>query len=1071
MKLTLEKIPCKHVFALLAFLLCGTAAYASGISVKGTVSDGVEPLIGVTVQVKGSNSGTTTDLDGNYTITVPDKNSILVFSYVGYENQNIKVGDKKVVNVEMTMSDETLDEVVVVGYGSMKKSDLTGAITSVRPDQLEAATSISIDNLLQGKVAGLTVTSTNASPGAASSITIRGASSLRGDNQPLYVIDNIPQASTGEISGSALGSDDYQTASDPLSSLNPSDIENIEILKDASATAIYGSRGANGVILITTKKGKTGKPTVTVNANFTMAQATRLYDMLNLSDYADYRNAQVGEADRQFFKYGDQVHYVFSGQANSYNPDDPSTYRVLIERDWQREIYRNAFSQSYSASINGGSERVRYFLSAAYKNINGIVKQTGLQQGDLRANLSVDLSKSVTLDVSLSGSLKKNDMMSGSNERGGAAGSVSVTAITSQPFEYPADDPSLTSGTDAAEKRITVFSWLNDYDDQISENTFRASADFKWKIIEGLTYNFRAGGNLRNESRSRWFGLETFRGMNETGLLATTDLNQWNVTVENMLTYQRKFANILDFNITGAVTFDDYNYTSKSMVGRQFSNFSYGVDGMHMAQNITYAQPDQRDYQLLSYLARANLSFLDGRYLVTASFRADGSSRFAKGHRWAYFPSASVAWRMEQENFIKDNVAWLDQFKFRVGYGQTGNSAIDPYSSFYNYAQIMDYATATGDRVLAMAVDKLQNEGLTWETTESWNVGFDFGVLKSRLRGTLDLYNKMTKDLLISRLLPASAGYSSIYYNSGNMLNRGIEFSIDADLVRRGDFVWSFGGNIGKNYAEIRSLGVSPGDFGIYKDIYAYEGNTLGNHFGSANIFWEGHAPGLFFGYQTAGIVQVEDLPANGGSYNVTQDLNNGVPQAGDIKFVDQNGDGIINTDDRVVIGDPNPKFTYGFQTKFTWKGLSISAQFNGVYGNELLNTNLRYQAIPNRAGGNIRTESWQQAWTPENRSNAYPRVDYTIPAGVFDMYVEDASFLRCSDITISYSIPAKAVRKIGFNSINVFASVKNAFIITKYSGYDPEVNTFAFDGLRPGIDMSSFPMPRSYILGLNVSF
>ena len=280
-----------------------------------------------------------------------------------------------------------------------------------------------------------------------------------------------------------------------------------------------------------------------------------------------------------------------------------------------------------------------------------------------------------------------------------------------------------------------------------------------------------------------------------------------------------------------------------------------------------------------------------------------------------------------------------------------------------------------------------------------------------------------------------------------------------------------FGGNIGKNYAEIRSLGVSPGDFGIYKDIYAYEGNTLGNHFGSANIFWEGHAPGLFFGYQTAGIVQVEDLPANGGSYNVTQDLNNGVPQAGDIKFVDQNGDGIINTDDRVVIGDPNPKFTYGFQTKFTWKGLSISAQFNGVYGNELLNTNLRYQAIPNRAGGNIRTESWQQAWTPENKSNAYPRVDYTIPAGVFDMYVEDASFLRCSDITISYSIPAKAVRKIGFNSINVFASVKNAFIITKYSGYDPEVNTFAFDGLRPGIDMSSFPMPRSYILGLNVSF
>ena len=1056
---------------LTVFLLGVQVMYAQSITVKGTVSDSSEPLMGVTVQEQGTSKATATDLDGNYTITVSGPNSVLVFSYIGYEKQSVKVGNKTVINVKMSDNAQLLDEVVVVGYGSVKKSDVTGAIASIRPDELDAVKSLSVDNLLQGKVAGLVVGVTNTTPGAASSITIRGASSLRGDNQPLYVIDNIPQASTGEFAASAFGDGDFQTASDPLSSLNPSDIESIEVLKDASATAIYGSRGANGVILITTKKGKSGKARVNVNANFTVANATRLYDMLNLNDYADYRNAQAGPDDRQFFKEGNEVRYIFSG--GKYDATDPLSYRVLLERDWQREIYRSAFSQSYSVSVNGGGDKVRYFVSASFKDINGIVKQTGLKQGDLRANLSMDLSSKVSVDLSLSGSLKQNDMMSGSTTTGGAQGSVSVTAITSQPFEYPADDPSLSSGTDAFEKRITVFSWLNDYDDQTSENAFRASMDLKWKIWKGLTYSLRTGGNLRDENRSRWFGLETFRGNNDNGYLGVTDLRQYNITVENMLNYHQTFGHILDLDVTGAVTYDDYNYLNNIMTGRDFSNLSFGIDGMHLASNQVISEPVQRDYQLMSYLGRVNLSFLEGRYLATASFRADGSSRFARGHRWAYFPSFSLAWRMEQENFIKDNVQWLDQLKLRVGYGQTGNSAIDPYSSFSNYSQIIDYATATGDRELAMAVNKLQNEGLTWETTESWNVGLDFGVVKNRFRGSLDFYNKETKDLLISRILPPSVGFSSIYYNSGNMLNRGVEFSLEADIIQTKDFTWTFGGNIGKNDPKIKNLGVARGNFGIYEDIVAYEGNTLGNHFGNANLFWVDHAPGLFIGYQTDGIVQEEDLPANGGSYNVKQDLSTGgAPQAGDIKIIDQNGDDIINTDDRVIIGDPNPDFTYGFHTSFTWRGLTLSAQFNGVYGKDLLNTNLRYQAIPNLTGSNLRTESWQNAWTAENRSNTYPRVNYKLPTpAILDRYVEDASFLRCTDITLSYNLPKSALQKIGFNSINVFASVKNAFLITNYSGYDPEVNTFAFDGLRPGIDMSSFPSARSFIFGLNVSF
>lgn len=1046
-----QKSQIRRWAATLLMSLCCLMAFAQGKSVTGQVTDpNGEPLIGVSVQVKGTKTGAITDFDGNFRLANVSEGSTLVFSYIGYLTEEIRVGGgSEPLKITLREDAQSLEEVVVIGYGSVKKKDITGSVATVDADALVAVPVASAVEALQGKLAGVQITTTEGSPDAEMKIRVRGGGSITQSNDPLYIVDGFPV--------------------DNISDIPTTDIEDITVLKDASSTAIYGSRGANGVILITTKKGKSGKPRINVNANFTVANATRLYDMLNLSDYADYRNAQSGPSDQQFFKVGNEVRYIFSG--GKYDANDPESYRILMERDWQREIYRSAFSQSYSVSINGGSDKVRYFVSTSFKDINGIVKQTGLKQGDLRANLSMDLSSKVSVDLSLSGSLKQNDMMSGSNTNGGAQGSVSVTAITSQPFEYPDDDPSL-SGTNGMEKKITVFSWLNDYDDQTSENAFRASMDLKWKIWKGLTYSLRAGGNLRDENRSRWFGLETFRGNNESGYLGVTDLRQYNITVENMLNYHQTFGHILDLDATAAITYDDYNYLNNIMTGRKFSNFDFGIDGMHWAGEQAISEPVQRDYQLMSYLGRVNLSFLEGRYLATASFRADGSSRFARGHRWAYFPSFSLAWRMEQENFIKDNVQWLDQLKLRVGYGQTGNSAIDPYSSFSNYSQIIDYANATGDRVLAMAVNKLQNEGLTWETTESWNVGLDFGVVKNRFRGSLDFYNKETKDLLISRILPPSVGFSSVYYNSGNMLNRGVEFSLEADIIQTKDFTWTFGGNIGKNDPKIKNLGVARGNFGIYENILAYEGNTLGNHFGNANLFWVDHAPGLFIGYQTDGIVQEEDLPANGGSYNVTKDINNTLPQAGDIKFVDQNGDGEIDTDDRVIIGDPNPDFTYGFHTSFTWRGLTLSAQFNGVYGKDLLNTNLRYQAIPNRSGNNVRTESFLGAWTAENHSNSYPSVNYTLPTGaVLDRYVEDASFLRCTDITLSYNLPKSALQKIGFNSVNVFASVKNAFLITNYSGYDPEVNTFAFDGLRPGIDMSSFPSARSFIFGLNVSF
>lgn len=638
-----------NVFLVCLLCLTSTAAALAQqtIKVTGKVIDSTnEGVPGVNVQVKGGALGTITDVNGNYKIDVPNSKSVLVFSFIGYETQEVPVGNKTVINVSLKDDTQVLDEVVVVAYGTARKGDVTGALTSLRPDPNDAAKATSLDNLLSGKVAGLVVNSTSSAVGSASSVTIRGASSLRGDNQPLYVIDNVPQASTGEFSSSGI-SGDFQINQDPLSSLNPGDIEDITVLKDASSTAIYGSRGANGVILITTKKGKAGKAKVNASATFTIANTTNLLDMINLEEYANYANSRIQDGLVPFHLVGDQVRYVFNGSYDKYDANNPGTYNVVTYRNWQKEIYTSAFSQNYSLSLNGGSDKITYYISANFKDINGTVKQTSLKQGDLRANLSAEVSKAVKIDLSLSGALRQNDMMAGGNTLGGATGAISRTALDYAPFEMPEGDPSFNN-----ENKTTVFSWLNDYVDVTDDKTFKASLDLTWKINKFFRYNLRTGGNLNINERKRWYGLQLYQGMNNQGLLALSDLNKNNVSVENILNYSTKLKSFATLDATAGVTYEDYNFLNKNTTANQFTFFEMRENGLHMAGNVNNAQPIQKDYQLVSYLGRANLSILD-KYLITASFRADGSSKFAKGNRWGYFPSASLAWRMEQEEFMK----------------------------------------------------------------------------------------------------------------------------------------------------------------------------------------------------------------------------------------------------------------------------------------------------------------------------------------------------------------------------------------------------------------------------------
>ena len=1056
---------------LVVLLLCPFAVYAQKGTISGQVIDEKgETVIGATVQIKGTSVGTITDFDGN--VSIEGKvGDVLVISYVGYstlETKVAKLGDNRWVLKEDA---EILDEVVVVGYGTARKGDLTGALTTMKPNANDAAKAHSLDNLLNGKVAGLVVSSTSAMAGAASSIQIRCASSLRGDNQPLYVIDNIPQASAGEFASSGI-SGDFQINQDPLASLNPSDIEDITVLKDASSTAIYGSRGANGVILITTKKGKQGKAKINASANFTIAKPSKLLEMTDLREHAMYINSRVSNGEYPFYLVGDEVRYVYNDALAHYDPNNPATYHLVNYRNWQKEIYTTAFSQNYSLSVSGGTDKATYYISANFKDINGTVKQTGLKQGDLRANIGMNLSKNTRLNMILSGSIRQNNMMAGGSTLGGATTAVSRTALDYAPFEMPEDDPSFQ-----AENKTTVMSWLNDYEDVTNDKTFNASMDFSWDILPGLRYNFRTGGNLNLNDRKRWYGMQLYQGMNNNGYLAISNLDKSNVTIENVLTFNHKLGDVAMLDMTAGVTYDDYNFLNQNVNGTQFSMFELRENGIHMAGNVQHLEPVQKDYQLLSYLGRINLSFLD-KYLITASLRADGSSKFKKGNRWGYFPSASLAWRMEQEEFLKD-VSWLNQLKLRASYGVTGNQSIDPYSTFSMYGGgDFHYADGAGNQESTLTVTNLPNDGLTWEKTSSWNIGFDFGLFRSRLTGTLDLYMKQTKDLLISRNLPGSAGFSSTYYNQGSLDNKGVEFSLTAQIIDTKDLKWSLTGNIGKNKSKIVDLGLLPTGFGCLGERIGYYGNSLGDHFGVGHIFLQGEAPGLFLGYVTQGIVQPEDITDQGvkymkddGTVGYYKDVNGNLPVAGDIKFVDKDGNGSINTSDRDIIGNPNPGFTYGFQTNFSWKGLSFSAAFNGVHDRDVINVNNRYINTPGTKAGTISKEAFKGMWTAENHSNLYPSSNYIVQNMVMDRYVEDASYLRCSDITLSYVLPAAWMQKIGFQNASVFASVKNAFVLTDYSGYDPEVNSFAFDGLRPGVDMNAYPTPRQFIFGLNVTF
>ena len=1093
---------------LMFLLMIPFGAFAQQGMVTGQVVDEKgESVIGATVQIKGTSDGTITDFDGNFSLKAKVGNTLVV-SYVGYSTQEVKISKQTGNRIVLKEDAEVLDEVVVVGYGTARKGDLTGALTTMKPDANDAAKATSLDNLLSGKVAGLVVSSSSAMAGSASSITIRGASSLRGDNQPLYVIDNVPQASAGEFASSGI-SGDFQINQDPLASLNPSDIEDITILKDASSTAIYGSRGANGVILITTKKGKQGKAKVNVSANFTIAEPSKLLEMTNLYEHAAYINSRVSNGQYPFYVVGDEVRYVFNDALANYDPNNPATYHIINYRNWQKEIYTSAFSQNYSLSVSGGTDKTTYYISANFKDINGTVKQTGLKQGDLRANIGMDLSKSVHLNMTLSGSLRQNNMMAGGSTLGGSTTAISRTALDYAPFEMPDGDPSFSS-----ENKTTIFSWLNDYEDIANDKTFNASMDLSWNIMKGLRYNLRVGGNLNINDRKRWYGLQLYQGMNNNGYLALTDLNKSNVSIENVLNYNTKLGSVATLDATVGVTYDDYNFLNENTNGSQFTMFDLRENGLHMAGNVQHLAPIQKDYQLLSYLGRINLTFLD-KYLITASLRADGSSKFAKGNQWGVFPSAALAWRLSDEAFMKGTQDWLSNLKVRLSYGTAGNNRISSGLMYTTYTMAGNTGKAPFfDETRGAMLEhgsNLYNPNLKWETTITRNIGFDYGFFNNRLSGSLDLYWNTTKDLLMKTEIPSNTGYSYQYQNFGKTSNKGVELTLNAVLADKAKWGLNFNFNISYNRNRIDELGTenpwqssnwSGSTIAKYEDYRVEEGGRLGE-------IWGYKTNGFYTAYDPVTNPNGE-LVLNGTSWALrdgikdnSYSLAGGKPYPGQLKYeCDENGDPI-----KQKLGNTVAPLTGGFGFDGFIGNFDFNIFFNYSVGNQIVNgTKLANSFCAGSAKGYNLVNDFaldnRYTWIdPETGLNLGKPDGSTVdyyggaeglitrlnaintganiynPAAVTAMYlndyaVEDASFLRVNNITIGYTFPKAWVKKAFMQNVRIYVTGYNLYCLTNYSGPDPEVDTSSKkNAMTPGIDYAAYPKSRSFVAGINVTF
>ena len=1055
----------KLIFTL---LLLPLFAFSQGKIVSGVVNDDMGgPLPGATVQVKGSESiGSITDFDGKFTIAIRDGETRIIVSYVGFVSQEIDIEGQNNILVSLEQDVSELEEVVVIGYGTVLKKDLTGSVSSVKVSETISRQSTTVDQLLQGRAAGVQVTQNAANPGSGISVRIRGTSSLRGNNEPLYVVDGIIISSASEDVVATGGNNTGQEQQNGLNGINPRDIEDIQVLKDASATAIYGSRGANGVILITTKKGTPNKVKTNFFVNTSMRSVTKTYDVLDAFDYARYRNESslrtTATGFPAFHIENNQLYQIINNDGNVSISDTPVT-----TVDWQDELLNMSTSLSVGGSVSGGSDNGNYYLSAGFNDQKGLAKNSSFKSGDIRLNLNQTLSPKIKINARLSGFFSATDFAEGGDLIGSSNQSFIRNLLSFRPI--------LPDGLEDAENIDDLgisspYSFIEDFEDKSNENRFFGSLTATFDLgLKGLSYQVRAGGNIRTKERRRFYGLTTFVGLNANGQLQLSNMNASSFQVVNTLRFNRTFNRKHRINSVFGLTYDQRTTKNMTYVVQDFVTLEKTTEQPFLGQVISSPLANlDRETKLFSILGRVNYAF-DNKYIITASFRRDGVSKFLEDQRYGFFPSVALAWNAHREGFIK-NIDAIDQLKLRVGWGQIGNHGIGAYGTLSNYGinSSVLYGTPTNGTSVPLILNNIANATLTWETTEQSNIGVDFSLADGLVTGTVDAYDKTTKDLLVSSNIAPSTGFSNLIVNRGELSNKGLEIALQVNPISTDDLDISFGGNIAFNETRIEGLSSQPLSpiliDGSYADRRFYLGNTIsrGNYFKyPANIFIEGEETALFYGFETDGIYQTGDTTV-------------GNAQAGDVRIIDQNGDNVIDISDRTIIGNPNPDYTFGINLSVRYKAFSLSALVNGVYGNDIVNGNLIQMGNAEGLFRNILTDAYHGAWRPEKPSNSYPRIGYLGNDGpeflaISDRYVEDGSYLRLNNITLGYDLPINENNTI--KGANIYVTGQNLLTLTNYSGYDPEITSFMWTGLINGVDWNGPPNSRNILIGLNLNF
>ena len=1063
----------KVVWIMLAvFLLVSTDVLADGIKITGVVRDANgEGLPGVNVIEEGvkSGNGTITDMNGRFTLSVNSNRSQLRFSFIGYETQVVAVGKRTIINVELKEQTTLMDEVVVVGYGSMRRKDLSGAISSVRSSDLMQGAPTSLTQGLQGRLAGVLVNQSDGAPGSGVSITVRGTNSFSTNSQPLYIVDGIPFETGGTPTSGA--NEGNNTTANPLSLINPNDIESIDVLKDASATAIYGSRGANGVIIITTKRGKAGKARIEFSANFGISKISKMVEMLDAYTYANFMNEGTrngGLYDNLFYTelpYDGSWKYKRDGNGNviresgSYNPipedflhpgwrtDEYGNRKWVEGTDWMDEILQTGLTQEYNVSVSGGNERSNYAISGNYTTQDGIIKNSGYERFTFRSNVNSEITSWLNAGLNINFTKSTTNFAKANSYDA----SIIRSALIYIPTVYAGD-----------KSEDDEYSWLsanprtyvNTAKDELSSINVFTSAYAELKIAEWLKFRQNLGISYTSNDRSSYYSRETGEGKVANGRAGRSD-NFWqNVTAESVLTFDKTFNKIHRLNAVVGFTYEKSHWGGKAITAQNFPTDLTKDYDMSQALVVDRPSSSRGESVLVSLLGRANYTLLD-RYIFTVSFRRDGSSRFAPGNKFANFASGAIAWSLSEEEFIK-RLNLFSNLKLRFSYGQTGNQAISSYQTMESLGTANYPLNGTLTSGFSGQTYKGPlNTSLRWETTDQFNVGLDFGFWKNRLNFSANYYYKKTKDLLQNVSIPLSTGYSTMWTNFGHVTNKGFEFTANVVAIDKKDWGLNFDGNISFNQNRIG---------GLNADQYATQ-----LWYGANEVFLQrnGLPIGTIYGYVEDGfydnIAEVRADP-------IYSKVSNEEAQRmiGEIKYVDRNGDNQITTEDRAVIGDTNPDFIYGLNANFRWKKLSLGLFFQGSQGNDIFNGNLTM--IGMNSIGNVTREAYESRWTPENAANAkWPRITtgMTRDMKLSDRYVEDGSYFRLKTINLNYNFGSVCK---GITDLSVFGTITNVFTLTNYSWFDPDVNAFRSDASRRGVDIFSYPNSRTYTIGFKLT-